>query len=150
VYYPEDRPKPAWDRTEPILPMTDRWADADFSLASNVRKGQDVWDGIEPRLDGGVRLREWCVKLLSRYAYTYGMFLSCLLAVERRLTHGMVGSTISKFLMIHSGRELTTQLKMIDAKEEITLVCFNDDGPDIPPRNGPTIGATLATWMKQR
>jgi 3-O-alpha-D-mannopyranosyl-alpha-D-mannopyranose xylosylphosphotransferase len=73
LYYPEDTKKGKWERTEPMLPLTDRWADANFTISNNVRKGQDLWDGVEVREDGAVRLREWCVKLLSRYAYSYGM-----------------------------------------------------------------------------
>lgn len=72
VYYPEPRDPAEWERSEPMLPLTSTWEGVDFSLDRVVRPGQDTWDGIEPAEDGAVRLREWCIKLLSRYAYTFG------------------------------------------------------------------------------
>jgi 3-O-alpha-D-mannopyranosyl-alpha-D-mannopyranose xylosylphosphotransferase len=72
VYYPEQRDPAEWERSEPMLPLTSTWEGVDFSLNMVVRPGQDTWDGIQPAEDGAVRLREWCIKLLSRYAYTFG------------------------------------------------------------------------------
>jgi 3-O-alpha-D-mannopyranosyl-alpha-D-mannopyranose xylosylphosphotransferase len=69
---PKDQEPHMWQRPEPILPLTPTWQEADFSMAHNVRTGQDEWKGVRPRADGAVRMREWCVKLLSRYTYTYG------------------------------------------------------------------------------
>lgn len=62
-----------WQREEPILPLSGSWEDGQFGLKHVVRLGQDLWVGSEIQEDGGVRLRDWCIKLLSRYAYTYGM-----------------------------------------------------------------------------
>lgn len=79
IFYPEqEEEKGMWRRNEPILPLVSSWKDGDFSLRANVKAGQDVWDGFEAREDGGVSLRAWCIKLLSRYNYVYGV-LSCLL-----------------------------------------------------------------------
>ena len=64
-----------WERDEPILPMTGHWEDADFSVANVVRPGQDVWAGDEGRGNGTVSLRDWSIKLLSRYAYTVGKWI---------------------------------------------------------------------------
>ena len=72
VFHPPQREARMWDREEPILPMTNRWQDADFSIANVVRAGQDIWAGEQPRAGGGVSLRDWSIKLLSRYAYIYG------------------------------------------------------------------------------
>jgi 3-O-alpha-D-mannopyranosyl-alpha-D-mannopyranose xylosylphosphotransferase len=72
VFFPPEKEPRMWERSEPMLPLTSHWEGSDFSLAEVVRNGQDAWAGISPREDGGVRLREWCIKLLSRYAYTHG------------------------------------------------------------------------------
>lgn len=65
-----------WKRSEPILPLTATWGEADFSLQSVVSRGQDSWAGSEARGDGGVDLRDWSIKLLSRYAYVFGQSVS--------------------------------------------------------------------------
>lgn len=75
TYMPDKRGKSMWERSEPVLPLTPTWQEADFSMKHVVRPGQDVWEGIEARPDGAVRMREWCIKLLSRYAFTFGKSL---------------------------------------------------------------------------
>jgi 3-O-alpha-D-mannopyranosyl-alpha-D-mannopyranose xylosylphosphotransferase len=47
----------------PVLPLTDTWQAADFSLA-NV-----IGDTEEP---GSINLRQYTVKLLTRYLYVSG------------------------------------------------------------------------------
>lgn len=74
VFQPEqEEEKGTWRSSEPILPLTSSWKDGNFSLKANVKAGQDIWDGFEAREDGGVNLRAWCIKLLSRYNYIYGV-----------------------------------------------------------------------------
>jgi 3-O-alpha-D-mannopyranosyl-alpha-D-mannopyranose xylosylphosphotransferase len=79
MYTPSpDREPQLWDRPEPILPLTDTWEAADFTLANNVRLGQDEWTRVFPKEEwneGQVSLLDWSVKLLSRYAYVYGTSL---------------------------------------------------------------------------
>lgn len=51
----------------PILPLTDTWQDADFSLEAVMR---------DQRIDNRkVQLRLWCLQLLSRYLYITGMLV---------------------------------------------------------------------------
>jgi 3-O-alpha-D-mannopyranosyl-alpha-D-mannopyranose xylosylphosphotransferase len=61
-----------WNTTEPVLPMTKTWDEADFGLEDVVRMGSDVWGDEEPS-SMGVNLRKWCLKLLTRYHYAMGM-----------------------------------------------------------------------------
>ena len=73
---PSAAEKPAeWQREEPMLPLTSTWQEGNFSIASVVKVGQEFWAGARPRGDGGVNLRQWCMKLLSRYAYVLGEWL---------------------------------------------------------------------------
>ena len=74
VFHPRPRDPQLWERSEPILPLVPDWRDGRYALADVVRPGQDTWHGVEARSDGGVKMREWCIKLLSRYAYTLGTF----------------------------------------------------------------------------
>jgi 3-O-alpha-D-mannopyranosyl-alpha-D-mannopyranose xylosylphosphotransferase len=71
---PSSRTPQMWDRAEPMLPLTGTWQEADFTLANNVRLGQDEWTRVHAQSDkkeGEVNLLDWSVKLLSRYAYVY-------------------------------------------------------------------------------
>jgi 3-O-alpha-D-mannopyranosyl-alpha-D-mannopyranose xylosylphosphotransferase len=71
TFVPPRREKQRWERSEPMLPLESVWTGADFSLEAVVRPGQDTWDGTaKPR--GEVSLRDWSIKLLSRYAYLTG------------------------------------------------------------------------------
>ena len=76
IYHPPTPPPNAepvmWQREEPMLPLTRTWQEADFSIANVVKVGQDHWTGLKVREDGGVNMRQWCMKLLSRYAYVFG------------------------------------------------------------------------------
>ena len=69
---PERRGRARWERSEPMLPLTDSWEAGNFSIYSMVRPGQDQWPGAKPSKDGSVNLRQWSIKLLSRYAYVLG------------------------------------------------------------------------------
>jgi len=73
---PERRNRTRWERSEPILPLTDTWEAGNFSVYSLVRSGQDRWAGTKPSTDGSVNLRQWSIKLLSRYAYVLGESVS--------------------------------------------------------------------------
>lgn len=57
---------------EPVLPLTKDWQSTDFSIDNVVRLGQDSWPGLAAAGDGSVNLRQWCIKLLTRYAYVTG------------------------------------------------------------------------------
>ena len=73
TYRPDEmREKQMWDRSEPMLPLVQTWREGNFSAANVVRAGQDVWEGSKLREHRLVGLREWCVKLLSRYIYSLG------------------------------------------------------------------------------
>lgn len=71
TFEPEVRERSEWEREEPMLPLVSTWYEGNFSLNSVVRPGQDHWTGESGDLDR-VKLREFCVKLLSRYTYSVG------------------------------------------------------------------------------
>lgn len=73
---PEQREPEQGERVEPMLPLVPKWSEGNFSLGAVVRPGQDRWGGGEGRADGAAGLREFCVKLLSRYVYSVGMSTS--------------------------------------------------------------------------
>lgn len=50
----------------PLLPITDTWQAANFSLASVMSESENP---------GSVNLRQYTVKLLARYLYVSGEFL---------------------------------------------------------------------------
>ncbi|TXT03812.1 hypothetical protein VHUM_04333 [Vanrija humicola] len=128
VYYPaKNAPKAMWQRPEPMLPLTPSWRDADFSMAANVRRGQDVWAGASARTDGGVNMRNWVVKLLSRYAYVYG-------------------TSHIRFAMVHNVLNLHKTLKEIDANPLIAMLCLNDDQPDYARE---AVRLSLGHWMEE-
>ncbi len=52
--------------------LTGHWEYADFSVENVCSARPGVWAGREVQEDGGVSLRDWSIKLLSRYAYTFG------------------------------------------------------------------------------
>jgi hypothetical protein len=54
---------------------------------------------------------------------------------------------VSKFIQIHSARELTNALKLIDKNQNISLLCVNDDQPDTAPLG---LADKLAEWMSTR
>ncbi|AGV14656.1 hypothetical protein, variant [Cryptococcus neoformans var. grubii H99] len=129
IFYPEqEEEKGMWRRNEPILPLVSSWKDGDFSLRANVKAGQDVWDGFEAREDGGVSLRAWCIKLLSRYNYVYG-------------------STPSRFTPVHSLYQLSSTLESVDNTPEVAMLCVNDDQADSgSDKSRQKFGA----WMERR
>ncbi|KLT42962.1 hypothetical protein CC85DRAFT_244958 [Cutaneotrichosporon oleaginosum] len=128
LYFPpKDQPPRMWERPEPILPLTPTWKEADFSMAYNVRTGQDAWKGVRPRADGAVRMREWCVKLLSRYTYTYGR-------------------TPSRFYMVHNPREFTRYANELSKNDDVVFTCINDDQPD--DANG-AVRQRFQAWMEK-
>ncbi len=71
---PEKRDRSRWERSEPMLPLTDVWQSANFSIYSVIRPDQDRWRGSTPPKDGKVNLKQWAIKLLSRYAYVVGEY----------------------------------------------------------------------------
>lgn len=117
-----------WQRDEPMLPLVGKWLGTDFSLEGVVRSGQDAWPGSPARAAGVVGLRDWSIKLLSRYTY-------------------MWSSTPSHFAMIHSPSQLRTALSQFSAQSNIALACLNDDQPD---RVGAQSKNILAAWMQER
>lgn len=125
---PKDQPKGMWERSEPILPLTPTWDEADYSIEANVRTGQDAWKGSQtPRADGAVRMREWCVKLLSRYAYIYGR-------------------TQARFFMVHNPREFSKYVKELEEHDEVVLTCINDDQPDVTNNS---VRQRFQAWMER-
>ncbi|BEJ12056.1 hypothetical protein CspHIS471_0205160 [Cutaneotrichosporon sp. HIS471] len=127
LYFPpKDQSKRMWERSEPMLPLTPTWEEANFSLAYNVRTGQDGWKGVRPRTDGAVRMREWCVKMLSRYTYTYGR-------------------TPSRFYMVHNPSEFTRYVNELTRNTDIVMTCINDDQPDNATG---TVRKLFQKWME--
>ncbi|WVQ98135.1 hypothetical protein IAU59_005257 [Kwoniella sp. CBS 9459] len=120
-----------WKRSEPILPMVNDWRIADFSLRANVRLGQDVWAGAERRDDGGVELRRWCIKLLSRYNYVYG-------------------GTASFFSPIHTSSQFLDTLERVDNSPDLALFCINDDLVDSTSPRALQARAKFGEWMEGR
>lgn len=59
----------------PVLPITDTWQAADFSLASIIG---------ETEAPGSVHLRQYTVKLLARYLYVSGESLSVRVVADGR------------------------------------------------------------------
>ncbi|WWD21565.1 hypothetical protein CI109_106051 [Kwoniella shandongensis] len=127
-YPPEEHGDEKWRRTEPILPLVSSWSEGDFSLAANVRKGQDVWEGTEARADGGVELRRWCIKLLSRYNYVWA-------------------ETPSRFSPIHSTTQLSMALNQVEHTPELAMLCLNDDQSAKASEGARN---KLGEWMEQR
>lgn len=72
TFEPEVRDRGEWEREEPMLPLVPDWKEGNFSLAAVIRPGQDIWEGEKGRSSNKVNLREYCVKLLSRYTYSVG------------------------------------------------------------------------------
>ncbi|WRT64707.1 uncharacterized protein IL334_001641 [Kwoniella shivajii] len=110
-YPPQDQKQRDWKTSEPLLPLTDDWETSDFSLKANLFPGQDTWSGALQRIDGGIELRRWCIKLLSRYTYTFA-------------------STPSRFSAIHNYGQLKSALKSVDATPDLAMFCVNDDQGD--------------------
>ncbi|WWC86837.1 uncharacterized protein L201_001716 [Kwoniella dendrophila CBS 6074] len=115
VHYPastnENSEKRDWITTEPILPLTNSWENSDFSIESNVFEGQDVWSGSPKRIDGGIELRRWVIKLLSRYNYVFA-------------------STPSLFSPIHNSAQMILALKQVEESNDLAMFCINDDQYD--------------------
>lgn len=148
LYFPpKDQPKGMWERAEPILPLTPTWEEADFSIEANVRTGQDAWKGATTRKDGAVHLREWCVKLLSRYSYIYGesWFDSPVCSSARSLKL-IPGRTHARFFMVHNPTEFTKYTKELEEHDEVVLTCINDDQPDVT--NG-AVRQRFQAWMER-
>ncbi|WVQ83148.1 hypothetical protein IAT38_005286 [Cryptococcus sp. DSM 104549] len=131
VFFPpgtEEGEEGMWRRSEPMLPLVGRWQDGDFGLGANVRRGQDVWEGAKEREDGGVELRRWVVKLLSRYNYIYG-------------------TTPSRFAQIHSTMQLIKELNSVDTTPELAMLCMNDDQAD---KSSALVRERFGGWMEGR
>ena len=128
VFFPPESPPTKWQRDEPMLPLTKTWFEANFSVESVVKTGQDLWRGIKKRDDEGVNLRQWCIKLLSRYAY-------------------VMGDTPTQFSQIHSTQQLMTALNKLDSNRVISMACINDDQPDQGARGAKQ---AFSRWMQSR
>jgi len=74
VYHPPmSAGQGVWDTTEPVLPLTKTWEEADFALRDVIRTGSDIWGDEEEKVsERSVNLRKWCLKLLTRYHYAMG------------------------------------------------------------------------------
>ncbi|WVF69715.1 hypothetical protein IAT40_004494 [Kwoniella sp. CBS 6097] len=135
VFYPqadaEEQSSAEWRRSEPILPIVNDWRIADFSLRGNVRSGQDIWAGAEKRVDGGVELRRWCIKLLSRYNYVYG-------------------GTASLFAPMHTSSQILGTLDRVDESPDLALFCINDDLVDSTSLRAVQARAKFGEWMEGR
>lgn len=125
---PEERRHRRWERTEPILPLTDHWQYANFSAHSIIRPLQDQWRGTHQEPNGRVSLRQWCIKLLSRYAY-------------------VLGGTEWEFELIQNLEDLEKAIAKVDTPqgEPAALVCFNDDQPDDAPDG---VRERFGGWME--
>lgn len=123
---PASRERHMWDRPEPMLPLVEKWEDGEFGINDVVRLGQDKWHGGETAADS-VNLRNWCVKLLSRYSYVYS-------------------STPSRFAMARTHLQLAGTLKDVEKSHDLALFCLNDDQPDVL-RNPDS--SLLQHWMKR-
>lgn len=140
LFSPHERESQMWERPEPILPLTGTWQESDFSLAANVRWGQDEWARID-RKDSSeqVNLRDWSVKLLSRYAYVYGR---CPSVIDR--SH--VAVTPSRFAMVHSSIQMHNAVKFLTEDKSLALACINDDQPD---GAGNLVRVQFQKWFQQ-
>ena len=128
VFYPENRSPRRWERSEPMLPLTSSWQNVDFSLGAIVRPGQDVWNGSEAQSDGGISLRSYAIKLLSRYAY-------------------VIGETPTSFVQVHNIKNLQAAIQKFDKHRGIAMACINDDQPD--DGHGET-AALFTNWLLDR
>lgn len=127
---PEARQHRRWERSEPILPLDDTWQQTNFSAYSIIRPHQDQWRGTHQEPDGRVNLRQWCVKLLSRYAYT-------------------LGSTAWQFDLIQGMDDLERTIRQVDdqAGDGAALVCLNDDQPDDADE---AVRVRFGQWMEAK
>ncbi|ODN79595.1 hypothetical protein L202_03542 [Cryptococcus amylolentus CBS 6039] len=129
IFYPaEEKEEGRWRRSEPMLPLVDKWLEADFTVAANVKAGQDVWEESESRADGGVSLKAWTIKLLSRYNYVYG-------------------STPARFSPVSTVYALTKALEQVDSTPELAMLCVNDDQSD---RSSDQARHKFGAWMEKR
>lgn len=72
MFYPPEKEGRMWERSEPMLPMTDRWEDADSRCTTLFDLVRMFGPGEKRVRNGGVSLRDGSIKLLSRYPYIYG------------------------------------------------------------------------------
>ncbi|ORX33950.1 hypothetical protein BD324DRAFT_643648 [Kockovaella imperatae] len=129
VFHPPAQQEPAaFQREEPMLPLTPSWVDTDFRIESIMRSGQDSWPGVKPRMDGSVNMRQWCIKLLSRYAYVFAW-------------------TQTQFFQIHSTIQLRTAVNKLDSSPRMAMTCINDDQPDI---GSVGVSDVFGRWMESR
>lgn len=84
----------------PHLPLTSTWQEADFSLDNVLRETSLPQEEVN--------LREWSMKLLSRYLY-------------------VSGKSNSHFHMAKSPRHVQNVFHMIDSNKDVALLGFNDD-----------------------
>jgi 3-O-alpha-D-mannopyranosyl-alpha-D-mannopyranose xylosylphosphotransferase len=127
---PETRRHRRWERSEPILPLDDTWQLTNFSAYSIIRPNQDQWRGSRQEPNERVNLQQWCIKLLSRYAYT-------------------VGSTAWQFDLIQNMDDLEKTIREIDDPygERAALACLNDDQPDDADD---AVRVRYAQWMEEK
>ncbi|WVQ75949.1 hypothetical protein IAR50_005584 [Cryptococcus sp. DSM 104548] len=129
IFYPaEETDEKRWRRSEPMLPLVGKWPEGNFTVAANVKAGQDVWEGIEPRADGGVSLKAWTIKLLSRYNYVYG-------------------ATPARFSPVNTVYALSKALDQVDHTPELAMLCVNDDQSD---RSSDQARHVFGAWMEKR
>jgi len=145
VYTPPAREPQQWDREEPMLPLTTTWEEADFSMANNIRLGQDKWTRMEPKQtkDGEVNLLDWSVKLLSRYAYVYGKWPH----LYPWLIANMSATSPINFQMIHGTVQMHNVLKQLTNDHNLAMACINDDQPD---KGHPHVRAQFQRWMREQ
>ncbi|WVW78369.1 hypothetical protein I302_100323 [Kwoniella bestiolae CBS 10118] len=117
-----------WKISEPILQLTDSWAESDFTIGGNVFEGQDIWAGALARKDGGVELRRWCIKLLSRYTYVFA-------------------STPSLFSPIHNYGQLKSALRQVEETPDLAMFCINDDQYD---SSDGKVRRLFGSWMNEK
>ncbi|EIW71073.1 hypothetical protein TREMEDRAFT_67553 [Tremella mesenterica DSM 1558] len=84
----------------PHLPLTPTWHEADFSLGSVLR--------ITALPEEEVRLREYCMKLLSRYLY-------------------LSARSVSHFHMLRSPEHANKVFSMIQDNPSVSILGLNDD-----------------------
>ena len=129
--------------------MTSHWESTDFSVSNVVHLGQDVWKGKEYREDGGVSLRDWSIKLLSRYAYVIGETchqyqITCSMPCH---ADDYIATSPSRFSQIRSLRQMDAAFISIDREKNLALACINDDQPDSA---GEAVKEKFTAWMKGR
>jgi 3-O-alpha-D-mannopyranosyl-alpha-D-mannopyranose xylosylphosphotransferase len=112
----------------PILPITDTWQTADFSL------DQVISDTEGP---GPVNLRRYAVRLLSRYLYVSGMSAKSEWVL-------MTGRSKAEFHMINNPDHAKRILDAIDS--ETAMLGLNDN----IERDADEAKEVMTDWFQQR